>query len=92
MSFKNPSKLEIIAEEMLTYRLGLFIYKPFLKFINPHGTEKVIDFGCGGRSFAKQIIRKIGAGSLTCIDSSNFWVNKAKKSWKDIKTLVSLLV
>ncbi|MGM0368083.1 MAG: class I SAM-dependent methyltransferase [Actinomycetota bacterium] len=87
MSFKNPSKLEIIAEELLTYRLGFFIYKPFLKFINPQGIEKVIDFRCGGGSFAKQVIKKIGAGSLTCIDSSNFWVNKAKKRFKRYKNI-----
>jgi len=48
--------------------------------MNLTGNERVLDFGCGGGGCAKIIAQALWPqGYVTCVDTSKYWLNKAKK-------------
>lgn len=80
VDFENPSAL-FILEDILKALIGCpLLYSPYYRTFELKGDENVLDFGCGGgagsRCLAELLKRN---GHLTCIDISNYWINKAKK-------------
>jgi len=80
VDFENPSFL-FIVEDMLKSLIGdRLFYNSYFKNFGLKGDEKVLDFGCGGGTGAKYLIKFLNEdGHLTCVDVANYWINKAKK-------------
>jgi len=77
--FENPSFL-FRLEDSLKGVLGSFLYDPFIKLFGLKGDENALDFGCGGGSGSKYILKKLGKnGTLTCLDISSFWMKRAER-------------
>ena len=69
-----------IIDALVYYRLFRPIYKRYIKHLKMTGNENILDFGCGGGASSKPILNNLSdKGHLTCIDTSNYWVSKAKK-------------
>ena len=83
MSFQNPGFFEEIRMEWIWNRLGSFRYKKFIDELQFRSDENVLDFGCGGGAVSKHIAKKLANGTLVCLDTSEFWLEKAKKRMKD---------
>jgi len=63
---------------------GCFFYRQFLDFIGIEGDQNILDFGSGSGNLAKCILKdKLNKGSLLCLDTSNYWLNLAKKRLSD---------
>ena len=80
VNFDNPSLL-FVLEDILKDLIGEpFFYKPYFVTFGLKGDETVLDFGCGG-GVGSRCLRKLLTehGHLTCLDVSNYWINKAKK-------------
>jgi len=44
------------------------------------GNEKVLDFGCGGGTGSRSLLKILNKGGhLTCVDVSRYWINVTKK-------------
>lgn len=77
--FENPSFLFRI-EDALKGALGFFLYNPFLSKFALKGDENILDFGCGGGAGAKFLLKRLNEkGRVTCLDTSQFWMERAMK-------------
>lgn len=83
MSFENPGFFEEARMELLWNRLGKFRYKKFIDELPLKSDENALDFGCGGGAVSKHIAKRLSKGNLVCIDTSSFWLEKAKKRMKE---------
>jgi len=88
MSFDNPGFFEKLRMEVLWNRLGSFRYKQYIQGLQLKGDENILDFGCGGGAASKHIANALSdSGNLVCIDTSAFWLEKAKKRMKDFSNV-----
>lgn len=80
VDFEHPSFL-FVLEDKVKGLLGIpFLYNPYIKGWGLNGDEKVLDFGCGGGVSSRCIAGYLKrGGSLTCVDTSNYWIKKAGK-------------
>ena len=80
VDFDHPSFF-FVLEDRLKELLGCpLFYNPYIKTFGLKGGEKVLDFGCGGGTGSRCLLKFIlSRGHLTCIEISEFWMNKAKK-------------
>lgn len=80
VDFDNPSLLFVLEDSLKDLIGEPFFYKPYFVTFGLKGDETVLDFGCGG-GIGSRCLRKLltGQGYLTCVDVSNYWINKAKK-------------
>jgi ubiquinone/menaquinone biosynthesis C-methylase UbiE len=80
MDFDNPS-LGFRLEDKLKWLLGgPLLYNKFIRTFNLNGSESVLDFGCGGGTGSKGVLKYLGPnGKLTCLDASRYWVNIVRK-------------
>mgnify|MGYP000670660389 CR=1 FL=1 len=78
--FENPSllfKLEDILKNLIGRPLS---YAPFYKMFKLKGSERVLDFGCGGGAGSVYLARHLRSGGyLASVDSSKYWIKKAKE-------------
>ncbi len=82
MSFENPSLLEKITEEILEYHLlsRSPLYKAYLRKLSLKGSEKVLEFGSGGGACSRHLVKILSnGGKLTCIDTSEYYISKARQ-------------
>ena len=87
VDFERPSLL-FRFEDMLKGYLGFLFYNPFLSLFNLKGNENVLDFGSGGGAGTRCILDKLNpGGSVTCIDSSAYWMNRARKRLKKYRNV-----
>lgn len=64
-------------------RLASPLYMRYVSKLGLTGNERVMDFGCGGGVLAKQFAKILNHdGSVTCLDTSAFWLAKAKQRLK----------
>lgn len=78
--FDHPSVLFKIEDIMKGFMGERLIYYPYYRTFNLRGNEKVLDFGCGGGVGSRSLVRLLNkGGSLTCVDSSAYWINKARQ-------------
>jgi len=80
VDFEHPSFL-FVLEDGLKELIGLpLLYNPYIKSYRLKGDEKVLDFGCGGGTASRCLARYLNRGGrLTCVDISNYWVEKTRK-------------
>jgi ubiquinone/menaquinone biosynthesis C-methylase UbiE len=80
VDFDHPSFL-FVLEDILKGFLGCrFIYDPYIQSFGLRGDEKILDFGCGGGTGSKCLLQFLNQkGHLTCVDTSDYWINRAKK-------------
>lgn len=89
--FEHPSIIFILEEELKNV-FGCFIYNPYFRSFGLKGNESVLDFGCGGGSLSKCLAKLLKKdGSLTCIDTSSYWIRKAIKRLKKYPNVKCLL-
>jgi len=83
VNFDNPSFLFVLEDSMKNLIGEPLLYKPYFTTFGLKGDETVLDFGCGGgvgsRCLLKFLTRQ---GYLTCVDISNFWIDKATRRLK----------
>jgi ubiquinone/menaquinone biosynthesis C-methylase UbiE len=83
MSFSNPTIFDQFIELLFCHGFLRSHYKNFVKYVNLKGDETVLDFGCGGGSSSKFIVKSLSSkGKLICNDTSSIWINKCKKRLK----------
>jgi len=84
MSFTNPTALEKFAEKLVCFHAAQMYYKRHIKFIALNGDENVLDFGCGGGSCSKLLLKQLNSDSkMTLLDTSKYWVDVAKRRFKN---------
>ncbi|RPJ63914.1 MAG: class I SAM-dependent methyltransferase [Dehalococcoidia bacterium] len=68
-------------EDMLKGILGgPLLYNAYFKTFGLKGDEKMLDFGCGGGAGSRCLANLLNeVGHLTCIDTSFYWISRAKK-------------
>lgn len=78
--FEHPSRLFILEDVLKCLLGGPFFYKPYYRTFRLKGNENVLDFGCGGGAGSRCLARMLNKGGhLTCIDSSKYWMDKARQ-------------
>jgi ubiquinone/menaquinone biosynthesis C-methylase UbiE len=80
VDFDKPCLL-FLLEDKLKGLLGCpLYYGSYFQSFGLKGDEKVLDFGCGGGAGSRCLLKLLNRGGhLTCIDISNFWVERAKR-------------
>jgi SAM-dependent methyltransferase len=78
--FEHPSALFVLEDVLKGLIGGPLLYHPYFKTFGLKGDEKVLDFGCGGGAGSRCLVSLLNQnGRLTCVDTSNFWIDKARK-------------
>ena len=81
--YDHPSTLFVLGEMLKGLIRGPLLYHPYFKTLGLKGNEKVLDFGCGGGVGSRSLLKFLNQqGHLTCVDTSNFWIDKARKRLK----------
>ncbi|MBN2088113.1 class I SAM-dependent methyltransferase [candidate division KSB1 bacterium] len=84
VDFENPSFLFALEDMLKNLIGGKLFYNSYFKTFGLIGHEKVLDFGCGGGTGAKCLMKFLNEnGHLTCVDVAHYWINKAKKRLKE---------
>jgi ubiquinone/menaquinone biosynthesis C-methylase UbiE len=80
VDFDKPSFL-FLLEDRLKGLLGCpLYYGSYFQSFGLKGDEKVLDFGCGGGAGSRCLLKLLNRGGhLTCIDISDFWIERAKR-------------
>jgi len=80
MTYENPNAIDVVLEKILLDMIITPKYmKEYLKKIDLKGNERVMEFGCGAGNCSRWLAKNLNGGSLTCVDVSEFWMEKAKK-------------
>ena len=83
INYENPSTLFVLEDKLKGLAGGPLLYNPYFKTFGLKGNEKVLDFGCGGGVGSRCLANLLNAGgSLTCVDVSNYWIEKACRRLK----------
>jgi len=83
VDFDNPSVLFVIEDGLKGLIGESLFYKPYFNTFGLKGDETVLDFGCGGGVGSRCLLEFLNRqGHLTCVDISNFWIDKATKRLK----------
>lgn len=83
VDFENPSFLFVLEDMLKNLIGGMLFYNSYYKTFGLKGNEKVLDFGCGGGTGSKSLIKFLNEnGNLTCVDVAHYWINKAEKRLK----------
>jgi len=78
--FEHPSALFVLEDMLKGLIGGHLLYYPYFRTFGLRGDENVLDFGCGGGVGSRCLLKFLNSsGHLTCVDTSNFWVDKARK-------------
>jgi ubiquinone/menaquinone biosynthesis C-methylase UbiE len=89
--FENPSRLWVLEDGLKVILGGPLLYNPYFKTFGLKGNEHVLDFGCGGGNGSMRLAKLLNrGGSLTCVDTSNFWMKKARKRLRKYPNTVCL--
>jgi ubiquinone/menaquinone biosynthesis C-methylase UbiE len=77
--FDHPSFLFKFEDKLKVALGGRFLYNLYYEHFNLKGSEKVLDFGCGGGVGSRCILKLLNKdGRVTCVDTSKYWIEKAK--------------
>jgi ubiquinone/menaquinone biosynthesis C-methylase UbiE len=91
VDFEHPSFLFILEDKLKGLLGGPLLYNSYFKSYSLRGNEKVLDFRCGGGSGSICLAKLLnGSGTLTCVDASNYWIDKAKsrlRRYSNVKCL-----
>jgi ubiquinone/menaquinone biosynthesis C-methylase UbiE len=77
--WEHPSILFVLEDMLKGLIGGPLLYNLYFKTFRLKGDEKVLDFGCGGGVSSRCLAYFLNdGGKVTCVDVSNYWINKAK--------------
>jgi ubiquinone/menaquinone biosynthesis C-methylase UbiE len=84
MDQDHPPLTRIIEEELIDYRIRSRFYHPgYVKSLGLSGSERVLEFGSGGGCLSRALIKTLNPeGSLSCVEISPYWVEKARRRLK----------
>ena len=84
MENDHPPFARIIEEELIDYRIRSRFYHPaYVKRLGLSGTERVLEFGSGGGCMSRALTRALSPeGSLSCVEISPYWTEKARQRLK----------
>jgi len=84
MDPEHPPLMRIIKEELIDYQIRSRFYHPaYVKRLGLTGTERVLEFGSGGGCLSRALARTLSPeGSLSCVEISPYWVEKARRRLK----------
>jgi ubiquinone/menaquinone biosynthesis C-methylase UbiE len=92
VDFEHPSFLFILEDKLKCLLGGPLFYNSYLKTFGLTGSERVLDFGCGGGAGSVCLARLLNtSGELTCVDVSKYWIDKAEhrlRRYRNAKCLV----
>jgi ubiquinone/menaquinone biosynthesis C-methylase UbiE len=78
--FEHPGTLFILEDKLRALLGGSLLYRRYFRTFELAGNETVLDFGCGGGIGSRYLANLLGTGGhLTCIDTSRYWLAKARK-------------
>ena len=78
--FEHPSILFALEDKLKGILGGPLLYNPYFKTFGLKGTERVLDFGCGGGAGSRCLADILSeTGHLTCVDVSSHWIAKTRK-------------
>lgn len=80
--FDHPSTLFIIEDKLKGLIGRPILYAPYYRTFGLRGNENILDFGCGGGAGSRCLANFLTNGHLTCVDVSNYWIQKARKRLK----------
>lgn len=76
----QPTRLEMFFTRLAFFFYGKSVYKAFADRLPLNGNERVLDFGCGMGTVAYYTVKRIPNGHLTCIDISERWLNRCRRT------------
>lgn len=77
--FEHPDILFILEDKLKSLLGGPLLYNRYFKAFELEGNESVLDFGCGGGTGSRCLAKLLDRGGhLTCIDTSRYWIAKAR--------------
>ncbi len=80
IDFEHPSFLFLLEDKLKGLLGGPLLYNSYFKSFQLNGNEKILDFGCGGGTGSCCLAKLLDdSGHLTCVDVSNYWIDKAKR-------------
>lgn len=84
MDDEHPPLARIIEEELIDYRIRSHFYHPkYVRSLNFSGNERVLEFGSGGGCLSRALAHALqNGGSLSCVDTSRYWITKAQQRLK----------
>ena len=84
MDPEHPPLMRIIEEELIDYRIRSRFYHPeYVKKLGLSGTERVLEFGSGGGCMSRALAKTLSPeGSLSCVEISPYWAEKARQRLK----------
>ncbi len=84
MENNHPPFARIIEEELIDYRIRSRFYHPdYVKTLELSGTGRVLEFGSGGGCMSLALIRTLSPeGSLSSVEISAYWIEKARRRLK----------
>jgi len=78
--FEHPSTLFVLEDKLKSLIGRPLLYNPYFKTFGLKGSEKVLDFGCGGGAGSRCLANLLNEdGHLMCVDVSSYWIAKARK-------------
>lgn len=78
--FEHPDTLFVLVDKLKRLLGGPLFYNRYFKTFELEGNESVLDFGCGGGTGSRCLAKLLDRGGhLTCIDTSRYWIAKARK-------------
>jgi ubiquinone/menaquinone biosynthesis C-methylase UbiE len=89
MDHEHPPLARIIEEELVDYRIRSRFYHPdYVKTLGLSGSWRVLEFGSGGGCLSRALAKTLSnEGSLTCVDISAYWMEKARKRLRDFPAI-----
>jgi len=89
MDHEHPPLIRIIEEDLIDYRIrSRFFHPDYINKLGLSGTERVLEFGSGGGCLSRALARRLSPeGSLSCVEISLYWVEKARRRLKDFTNI-----
>jgi len=80
VEFEHPSILFVLEDMLKGLIGGPMLYNAYFSNFGLKGFERVLDFGCGGGASSRCLANLLHEdGHLTCVDTSRYWITKARK-------------
>jgi ubiquinone/menaquinone biosynthesis C-methylase UbiE len=93
MENEHPPLARIIEEELIDYRIRSRFYHPYyVKSLGLSRTGRVLEFGSGGGCLSRALAETLSPeGSLSCLEISRYWADKAMQRLKIFTNIKYLL-
>lgn len=88
--WESPSLAYKIMDEVGNNHLFGPVYTNYIKTLELSGNEDMLDFGSGSGAGSKHLAKLIQSrsGSLTCVDTSIYWMSIAKRRLRKYKNVL----